>query len=150
MPDSSTQGAVATLGDWSNGWALYLLDGRPVFALTTGAGVVRLAGADPLAAGDHTLTVTYRRGHGGGGPLALAVDDDAVDQAEVVGTLPFRWQIGGAGLLVGRHAGFPVHTDYTAPFEFGGTIDRVVLATPALAPTDADITAEIAAALRHE
>ena len=43
-----------------------------------------------------------------------------------------------------------MHDDYQPPFEFGGTIDRVVLATPALAPSDADITAEIAAALRHE
>ena len=78
------------------------------------------------------------------------MDGTDLDDAQVADRLPFRWQIGGAGLLVGAHAGFPVHTDYEAPFPFGGTIERVVLATPALAPSEADVSAEIAAALHAE
>ena len=35
--------------------------------------------------------------------------------------LPMRWQIGGAGLLVGRDRGFPVCDDYQPPFAFTGT-----------------------------
>jgi arylsulfatase A-like enzyme len=149
VPAASTSGAVATLGDWSNGWALYLLDGVPVFALTTGGTPVRLAGDGPLAPGDHTLTLDYTRAHEGG-HLRFGVDDETVDQCDLAGRLPFRWQIGGAGLLVGRQLGFPVHTDYASPFPFEGTIGRVVLATPVMAPTEADVTAEIAAALHQE
>ena len=147
---AGTEGAIATLGDWSNGWALYLLAGAPVFALTTGTTSRRLAGADPLGPGDHTLVVGYDHVHGGPSQLRLTVDGTQVAEAPVVDRLPFRWQIGGAGLLVGAHAGFPVHDDYQPPFDFGGTIGRVVLAVPAMAPSDADVAAQVAAALHQE
>ena len=61
---------------------------------------------------------------------------------------PLRWQIGGAGLLVGRDRGFPVCDDYQPPFAFTGTIERLVIEVPALAPRDA--VAETAAALHRE
>ena len=62
--------------------------------------------------------------------------------------MPLRWQIGGAGLLVGRDRGFPVCDDYRPPFSFTGTIERLVLEVPALAPRDA--VQETAAALHRE
>ena len=48
--------------------------------------------------------------------------------------LPFRWQIGGAGLLVGRDRGFPVCDDYQPPFPFTGTLHQIVLEIPSLEP----------------
>jgi hypothetical protein len=48
--------------------------------------------------------------------------------------LPFRWQIGGAGLRIGRDAGFPVCDDYRPPFAFTGTIDHIAVESAALAP----------------
>jgi arylsulfatase len=146
---ADAEGAIATLGDWSNGWALYALDGHVVFALTTGGTPARLISADALSPGDHTLHVEYVREHGGG-RLVLSVDGAEVDRAELPQRLPFRWQIGGAGLLVGRHLGFPVHTDYESPFPFEGTIHRVVLAVPVMAPSDADVAMLVQAALHQE
>ena len=32
VPDGGGEGVICALGDWSNGWAWYLLDGRPVVA----------------------------------------------------------------------------------------------------------------------
>jgi hypothetical protein len=62
--------------------------------------------------------------------------------------MPLRWQIGGAGLLIGRDRGFPVCDDYRPPFAFTGTLEQVVIEVPALAPRDAG--QEAAAALRRE
>jgi hypothetical protein len=66
--------------------------------------------------------------------------------------LPFRWQIGGTGLLVGRDRGFPVCDDYTPPFPFTGSLHRLTFEIPSLAPQDVpvDVDAEVAAALQHE
>jgi arylsulfatase A-like enzyme len=150
VDDAATEGAIATLGDWSNGWALYLLEGRPVFAMVAGGTPVRLAAADPLEPGDHTLVVTYDHAHGGPSQLRLAADGVSLDQTPVTERLPFRWQIGGAGLLVGSHLGFPVHEEYQPPFPFRGVIHQVVLAVPAMAPSETDVAAEIAEALRKE
>ncbi len=149
--DPVAQGAVATLGDWSNGWALYLMAGQPVFALCAGGATTRLGGGEALAPGSHTLTVAFDHVHQDDDQLRMVVDDAEVDRAPIAERLPFRWQIGGAGLLVGAHSGFPVHDEYQPPFPLtGGTIHRVVLATPALAPSDTDVAAEIAEALHRE
>jgi hypothetical protein len=51
-------------------------------------------------------------------------------------------------LLVGRSEGFPVEDGYRPPFAFNGSIDRVRLEVPALAPPDP--RTEIETALRHE
>jgi hypothetical protein len=62
--------------------------------------------------------------------------------------LPFRWQIGGTGLLIGRDRGFPVCDDYRPPFPFTGTIRHVAIEAPPASPRDT--AAEVRQALRHE
>jgi arylsulfatase len=62
--------------------------------------------------------------------------------------LPFHWQIGGAGALIGRDRGFPVSDDYRPPAPFSGSIERVVLESLIVLPDD--VRAEIAAALKRE
>ena len=47
-----------------------------------------------------------------------------VARGTVPADLPFRWQIGGTGLLIGRDRGFPVCDDYQPPAPFTGTITR--------------------------
>jgi len=145
VPEGGAEGVVAALGDWSNGWALYLLDGRPVVALSLFGEPVRAAGTESIGPGARTVTVEYERGDGGGGELGLAVDGVLVATGDVPRDLPFRWQIGGAGLLVGRDRGFPVGDDYDVPFECTARIDRVVIESDVLV-TDP----EIARVLRHE
>ena len=64
------------------------------------------------------------------------------------GDLPFRWQIGGTGLLVGRDRGFPVCDDYLPPAPFTGTITNAVLESLGVLPRD--VQDEIKALLRRE
>ena len=103
---------------------------------------------EPLPAGTRTLTVEYRRGRTPGGPLAIRVDDSVVADGAVPLDLPFRWQIGGAGLLIGRDRGFPVSDDYTPPFPCTAGLRFVLLEGPTATPRGADT--DVAAAMRHE
>jgi arylsulfatase len=104
--------------------------------------------AGVLAPGTHEIRLSYARRRAGGGDVTLAVDGDVVGEGEVPHNLPFRWQIGGAGLLIGRDHGFPVSESYTTPFPFTGTIGDVTVEIPMFAPPPEAV--DVGAALRHE
>ena len=144
---ANANGVICALGDWSNGWGCYLLDGRPVIAFNILGELFRFAAAAPLAAGRHAILAEYAWTRDGRS-MTLAVDGRVAAEGPLKPRLPLRWQIGGAGLLVGRDRGFPVCDDYQPPFPFSGTIDRLVIEVPALAP--ADVVQETAAALHRE
>ena len=114
------EGVIAALGDWTNGWALYLLGGRPVAVFNVCGDVHRLAPDEVVGAGAHELRLEYVRSASGGGKAVLELDGRALAELELARDLPFRWQIGGAGLSIGRDRGFPVCDDYTPPFPFTG------------------------------
>jgi arylsulfatase len=144
----TTAGIVCALGDWSNGWACYLLDGRLVATFNVFGTAHRFEAERATPPGRHALGIEYRREQPAGGPVALTVDGEVVAEGRLPVNLPFRWQIGGAGLLIGRDRGFPVCDDYEPPFPFTGTLHEVVLEIPSLerrVPPD-----EVATALRHE
>jgi arylsulfatase len=145
--EDGASGILCALGDWSNGWACYLLDGRPVITFTILGEVFRFAASARLAAGRRAIIAEYRWARANS-VLALAVDGAVVAEGPLPRRLPMRWQIGGAGLLVGRDRGFPVCDDYEPPFPFSGVLGRLIIEVPALAPADAE--QEIAAALRRE
>ena len=134
VPAGGGAGVVCALGDWNNGWAWYLLDGRPVVTFTLFGQPCRVAADAALAPGGHTLEVRYERAAAGGGTLTLCVDGADVAAGTLPEDLPFRWQIGGAGLRIGRDAGFPVCDDYTPPFAFTGTIAHVAVESAGHAP----------------
>jgi arylsulfatase len=149
---AGADGIVCALGDWSNGWALYLLDGKLVATFNLFGTPHRVAAPDPVSSGRHALGVEYRRQPPAGGPVAVLVDREVVHEERLPADLPFRWQIGGAGLLIGRDRGFPVCDDYRPPFAFTGELRELVFEIPALAPggVPVDADAEITAALQHE
>ncbi len=142
---SGIDGVIAALGDWNSGWALYVVSGVPAVAFSLFGDLVQLRSPDALSPGAHELGITYRTGRPG--LFELLVDGTVVDQAEVKHHLPFRWQIGGAGLLIGRDTGFPVCDDYTPPSPFTGAIHGVTIEIPHLAPPATEV---VATALRHE
>ena len=78
----------------------------------------------------------------------MTIDGAAVATGRLGRSLPFRWQIGGGGLLIGRDAGFPVCDDYRPPFPFTGTLHEVTIELPGLAPRDP--ATEVALALHRE
>jgi arylsulfatase A-like enzyme len=157
VPEGGGSGVLCALGDWHNGWAVYLLDGRPVVALSLFGAASRAEAPAPLRPGSHAVRLNYERSgpsagteHPGVGTLHLAVDDACVAETIVRHDLPFRWQIAGAGLLVGRDRGFPVDDAYRPPFPFDGTIERVTIDVPAPGRPNADAAGEVLLALHHE
>jgi arylsulfatase A-like enzyme len=148
VPPAGAEGILCALGDWSNGFALFLVDGAPRACVNLFGHPVALASARRLAPGSHAVALEYLREPPGGGRLVLCVDAEPVAAGRLPRDLPFRWQIGGAGLLVGRDRGFPVCDDYAPPFPFTGQRLRVTLESLALAPRD--VRAELLAELRRE
>ncbi len=80
--------------------------------------------------------------------MTIQVDDTTVADGVLPTDLPFRWQIAGAGLLVGRDRGFPVCNDYEPPFPCTATLRTLTLEAGAVGRRDAG--REVTTALRHE
>ncbi|HEY3842171.1 MAG TPA: arylsulfatase [Acidimicrobiales bacterium] len=148
-PGAATQGVVCALGDWFGGYALYVTDGIVRFAFARAADALELEAMAPLLAGPHRIDVAYALGQAGApGRMVLLVDDTAVDAIDVEGILPIALQHGGAGLRLGRDAGFPVAARYTPPAPFNGEVRHVTIDTPGTpVPGPAD---EIRAALHGD
>jgi arylsulfatase len=141
-------GVIAALGDWNNGFACYLLDGLPVVTFNLFGEECRGAASDVVAPGRHVIGFEFARKRGGGGPVRLVVDGDVCAEVQLPHDLPFRWQVAGAGMVIGRDRGLPVCDDYEPPFPFEGTIDQVVIESAALVPREP--SAEVRAAIAHE
>ena len=142
------EGVIAALGDWTNGWAIYCLGGRAVAALNVCGDVHRVGANESLERGSHSLRFEFVRRPAGGGKVVLSLRDRVLAEGEVPVNLPMRWQIGGAGLMIGRDRGFPVCDDYTPPFPFSGALRSVRVEIAGRPRRDAQ--REVATALRHE
>ena len=141
-------GVVCALGDWHNGFVLHLAEGIPTFCVNLFGDPILVRGSQLPDDRPFELGVLFERRNPGGGPVAITVDGEVVATATLPADLPFRWQIGGGGLLIGRDTGFPVYDGYETPFPYDGTIDSVTLESLVFAGPD--LRAEIRAALHHE
>jgi N-sulphoglucosamine sulphohydrolase, C-terminal len=150
VPDGGADGVICALGDWSNGWAWYVLHGRPTVAFSLFGAPCRVTADAALASGAHTLEVIYVRDAAGGGALTLCVNGAVVGEGTLPEDLPFRWQIGGAGLRIGSDAGFPVNDDYAPPFAFSGTVRHVAVESAGYAPPPDRADVAVARAVQRE
>ena len=148
VPHGGAQGVLCALGDWSNGWAWYVRDSRLAVTFNIFSEEhTTVTDAGVLPPGAHEARLSYDRAKVGG-RVTLAVDGTVVAEGTITHNLPFRWQIGGAGLLIGRDHGFPVSESYSTPFPFTGTIGDVTVEIPMFAPPPEAV--DVAASLRHE
>jgi arylsulfatase A-like enzyme len=143
--ERGVEGVLCAQGDWTNGWALVVLDGRLTYLVNRFGVARRVVAETPVPEGTTDLRVHYTRRAGGGGDVELLAGGTVIGKGVLPRDLPFRWQIGGARLTIGADQGFPVTDDYRPPFPFTGTVRRVVLETPANALSDPE--AEVNAAL---
>jgi arylsulfatase len=142
-------GMLCALGDWNNGFALYVTRGELVAAFSLFGDLTRIAAAVDASA--RTLGLEYRRSRDGTRTIALLADADAeLTSASLPTDLPFRWQIAGGGFTVGYDRGFPVCDDYEPPFAYAGTLDHLEIEVPMLAPRAPKPSDLVADALHHE
>lgn len=142
VPANGAEGIIATQGGRFNGWALYLLQGKPVFHYNL-AGVHRItiAAKDKLSPGERVIVTDFKYdgGLGKGATVTITVDDKLIAQGRIERTTPFRMSIDET-LDIGEDTGTPVSEDYRVPFKFSGNLKRVLigLTDHKLTPEDED------------
>jgi len=113
-----------------NGWALYLLEGKPVFHYNLiGKYRSSIAGKDKLAPGHHVIVVDFKydgKGLGKGGPVALTVDGKPAASGKLERTVPLLFSADET-LDVGEDTGSPASEDYHVPFKFTGDLKKVMI-----------------------
>ena len=119
-------GIICVLGDLNEGWALYLLDGRPVGCMISFGEKTRVEANRPISAGSHTVSIRFRSPVPGSDNLELLVDDRRVASGRHPAPAIFpAVSTAGGGMLVGRDRGLPVNDDYQPPFAFQGKIREI-------------------------
>ena len=122
------EGMICALGDLNDGWAFYLLDGRPVTCLLSFGHATRIAAAEPVPAGAHNVSVRFRPGVPDEPNLSLLVDDVVVASADHPAPAIFvALSTAGARMVVGQDRGLPFNDDYQPPFPFSATLRRLVM-----------------------
>jgi arylsulfatase A-like enzyme len=143
VPGGGAEGVLATQGGRFGGWALLVLDGKPMFAYayTNQDGAkyphqrkdkTRIAGAEKLTPGKHTIAFDFAYDGGGigkGGNGTLTVDGKKVGESRIEHTTPMGKFSLDESFDCGQDTGSPVIDEYDArmPFKFTGTLEKVVI-----------------------
>jgi len=130
IPDGGAEGVLVTQGGRFNGWALYLLEGRPVFHYNLiGKYRASIAGKDKLPPGKHVIVVDFKydgQGLGKGGPVDLTLDGKNVADGKLERTVPLLFSADET-LDIGEDTGTPASEDYRVPFKFTGELKKVMI-----------------------
>jgi arylsulfatase A-like enzyme len=132
IPPGGASGVIATEGGHFAGWALVVLDGKPVFAYAVSnqpQHKYTVASPEALTPGRHTLRLEFAYDGGGigkGGTGTLLVDGKRVAQQHIDRTVFGRFSIDETFDL-GQDTGTPVIADYRVPATFTGTVHKVVI-----------------------
>jgi arylsulfatase len=132
VPAGGARGVIISQGGAFGGWSLYLrADGTPAYSYNLlGLQSTIVAGAAPLAPGEHRVAMVFDYDGGGpgrGGQVHLSVDGEEVATARLERTVPLVFSLDET-CDVGHDSGLPVSTDYTArDSAFTGTVRLVRL-----------------------
>jgi hypothetical protein len=138
---SAAEGVICALGDLNGGWAFYLLNGRPVSCLISLGEATRIAAADPLPPGLHSVGVSFVPSLSGPARFSLDVDGHVVAEDDHGKPALFPGlATAGARMLVGRDVGLPFNEDYQPPFPCSAILHRVVIRS--IEAADSRTTAE--------
>jgi hypothetical protein len=134
VPQGGASGVLGTIGGRYGGWALLLMDGKPMFAYALSnqpEHKYRVASDRALAPGHHVIRVKFAYDGGGigkGGTATLLVDERQVAQGRIDKTIGVRFSLDET-FDIGQDTGTPVLEEYEAkmPFPFSGTLKKFVV-----------------------
>jgi arylsulfatase A-like enzyme len=142
IPQGGADGVIVTQGGRFGGWALLLLDHKPMFAYAFSNQdgdkypnqnnyKYRISAAEPLTPGKHTIAFDFAYDGGGigkPGTGTLSIDGKKVADGRIGLTQPLRFSL-DESFDVGEDTGTPVIDGYDAkmPFKFSGTLSKVVI-----------------------
>ncbi len=125
--EGDTDGMLVTQGGRFGGWALYVLDGKPIYTYNV-ANLERYnIEGDVLTPGKHIIRYEFEYdggAPGNGGTGKLFVDDVLVGEGRIDRTMGYRISLDET-FDIGSDAGEPVSESYHVPFDFKGTLTKV-------------------------
>jgi arylsulfatase len=135
IPQGGANGVLATIGGRFGGWALLVMDGKPLFAyaLSNQPDHKFIVASDQrLPAGNHIVRVKFEYDGGGigkGATATLLVGEKQVAQGRIPETKRNRFALDET-FDVGQDTGTPVLEEYAdkMPFRSTGTLKRFVVA----------------------
>ena len=119
--EANASGVIIAQGAKGNGYALYLQDGKPAFAIRSAGKLTTVTATDPISTGHFKLEAKLTTD----GDISISVDGRPVATGhtlELIANQPAR------GLTVGSNA--QSVGDYTAPNPFAGKIEKAQVQTP--------------------
>lgn len=140
IPEGGAEGVLIADGGRFGGYSLYVKDGRLCYAYNV-LGRVRfhIVSDASVPAGRCDLVFSFEKmgpqPFGAGGIGRLYINGKQAGQGEIPRTVPFIFAL-GEGMAIGRDEGNPVTEDYASPFDFTGTIRRVVVDLSGPEPPD--------------
>ena len=128
--EGDNDGMLVTQGGRFGGWGLMVIDGKPIYIYNV-ANLERyeVAGPDKLSPGKHTIRYEFDYDGGGvgkGGTGTLFVDGKQVASNKIDRTMGYRISLDET-FDIGADAGEPVSEKYEVPFDFEGTLNKVVV-----------------------
>jgi arylsulfatase A-like enzyme len=123
-------GVIFALGDWNNGFALYVKDKTLCGVFNNGGDATIVRASTPLPPGRTEVTLSFAlRNPEPGTEVTVSRNGHAVASGQAAHRIPGHWQHGGTALCIGYDRGFPVCDDYGPPFPWTGTIESVRIRT---------------------
>ena len=127
----NANGMIFTQGGNTGGWAFYLKDGRlKAVHNYIDVAVYSVESDSAVPAGEHELKMefAYEGGKemGKSGSITLSIDGKAVGSGTIAKTTPFKYSL-SENQDVGTDTGTAVTSDYKAPFDFQGELEKVVV-----------------------
>ncbi len=128
VPSTGGEGVLCEIGDWTSGFAFYVLGGHLTATLNRATDEFRLRSPVPAPSGRQLLVCRFDRGPEP--TLHLGHGDDLVASMALPGGIPFTWQHGGTALTLAHSRPFPVTDDYAPPFPWNGVLHDLTLEVP--------------------
>ena len=135
IPDGGAEGVLLSMGGVDGGFVFFVKDGKLHYTYNyVAADWFRVSSKTSIPSGKTSLRFEFEptgppdiaKGKGTPGRAQLYVKRKLVGQTELPYTIPLALGL-AAGVCVGRDESSPVCDDYTAPFEFTGTINSVTI-----------------------
>jgi len=123
------EGVLVAAGGRFAGYVLYIRDGRLHYVHNLCDIEHYRVSSEPLEIGERTLRFTFAPDEprlGSGGTAFLFDGERPIGRGRIPRTVPFRYSYCET-FDVGRDSGSAVIPDYTCPFAFTGSLDRVVV-----------------------
>jgi hypothetical protein len=130
IPDQTANGVIVAQGGRFGGWSLYVKNGKPTYHYNfLGLKRFTVTSDKPVARGKATIVLDFTYDGGGpgkGGIGTLFANSEKVGQGRIDVTQCCVFSA-TEGADVGLNTGTPVSLEYTNPFTFNGTIEKVTI-----------------------